>query len=529
MAITIGIISTIILFLFGLDSFSKEIQRISGESFRNALGRLTDKPIYGVLIGAIVTALIQSSSATTVITLGLVNAGVISFKNSIGIVFGSSVGTTITAQLIAFKLTTLGPWFIVLGTLISISKTRYRFIGKSIFYFGFVFFSLNFVSDALMPLKESTLIVQYLTSSQSLVVNLLIGTIITALVQSSSVVSGLAILLVAQGMLSLENAVPIVIGANIGTTSTALIASLSADFAAKKLALALFLFKVGGVLLCLPFMGILTQFVSNLTDVPEIALANAHLIFNLSASAIFLIFINQFKKLVDKLMPDDTSVQYPHLVFPDLKQLENERSLGDFSNLMLAQLFDFTKENYTLISLSIETNHQKFFNQVIRRNEYINNLRSEVYNFFSQAINHTENTETQKDLIIYIDAYDYFFQLVDSTNDLIKLKKSMDEMLLSLNRNDILMLRDLSNKNILLFEAIGKFIKQHQEQDFKPALDNLELTVRQCFHQVIKNHSENLGFLMQYLTISRKFKDRLKAFMKEIHELKLQNQEITES
>jgi phosphate:Na+ symporter len=137
--IALAAVTAIILFIFGLEHFSRELQKISGERFRHFLGRVTSYPIIGLFIGAIITSIIQSSSATSVIAIGLVNAGVISFKNSLGIIFGANIGTTVTAQLIAFKLTNFAPYFIVLGFVLSLFKTKFSFIGKSLFYFGFVF------------------------------------------------------------------------------------------------------------------------------------------------------------------------------------------------------------------------------------------------------------------------------------------------------------------------------------------------------------------------------------------------------
>jgi phosphate:Na+ symporter len=210
--------------------------------------------VVGVVIGAIFTAVIQSSSATSVITIGLVNAGVLSFKNSVGIIFGANIGTTVTAQLVAFKLTAFAPLFIVVGFALSLVRTRASIFGKSIFYFGFVFFSLNLISSSLQPLHNEPTLLEYLLRPQNPLLAVLAGCVFTALVQSSSVATGLAIIFTQQGLLGLENAVPIIVGANIGTTATALIAMFNMDLAAKKTALSHFLFNVGGVLLFIPVL-----------------------------------------------------------------------------------------------------------------------------------------------------------------------------------------------------------------------------------------------------------------------------------
>ena len=160
-------LTAVILFVFGLENFSAEIEQISGERFRKFLARATNLPVIGVFIGALVTAVIQSSSATSVIAVSLVNAGVFSFKNSVGIIFGANVGTTITAQLVAFELTAFAPIFIIAGFVLSFVRSRVSIFGKSIFYFGFVFFSLNLISAALEPLKHESALIQYLVQPQN--------------------------------------------------------------------------------------------------------------------------------------------------------------------------------------------------------------------------------------------------------------------------------------------------------------------------------------------------------------------------
>jgi phosphate:Na+ symporter len=295
-------LTAIILFVFGLENFSREIEKISGERFRRSLGRATRIPIVGVLIGALVTAVIQSSSATSVITISLVNAGVLSFKSSVGIIFGSNIGTTITAQLVAFKLTAFAPAFIILGFVLSLVRNRYSVFGRAIFYFGFVFFSLNLISTSLQPLQNNTALIELLTQPQNPLYAILFGCLFTAVVQSSSVTTGLAIIFTQQGLLGLENAIPLIMGANIGTTATAMIAMFNMDAAAKKTAMSHFLFNVGGVLIFLPVLFAFGDRLNTLTVAPAIALANIHLVFNIVTSIIFILFIGPFTRLVDMLL-----------------------------------------------------------------------------------------------------------------------------------------------------------------------------------------------------------------------------------
>ncbi|MEZ4871698.1 MAG: Na/Pi symporter [Bdellovibrionales bacterium] len=153
--ILLAALTSIILFVFGLEHFSKEIQRITGEKFRKALSQATKYSGFGVLLGAVVTAFIQSSSATSVIAISLVNAGVLSFKSSIGIIFGANIGTSVTAQLVAFKLTSFAPIFIIAGFFLSFIKSRYSVFCKDIVLFGFVFFSLNLISSTFLHYRRT--------------------------------------------------------------------------------------------------------------------------------------------------------------------------------------------------------------------------------------------------------------------------------------------------------------------------------------------------------------------------------------
>lgn len=286
----------IVLFLYGLKAFSKEIQEVGAEKMNQWLGRFTSKRWQAFGLGAVLTALIQSSSAVSAMTVAMVDAGAFSFANSLGVLLGANVGTTSTAWLVSFKLTQIGPIFIVMGTLISIVPFRIHLIGKSLFYFGFILFTLQLLSDSLKPLQEAPEIVEILRSADNIIIAAIAGMLITALIQSSSVVSGLAIILVQSQLVEVDEAVAIIIGSNVGTTSTALIASMSLSQAAKLTALANFIFNLSGTLLFLPLIGLLSSLVMKITPEPAYQVAFAHLIFNSVIAIIFLIILNPFTR-----------------------------------------------------------------------------------------------------------------------------------------------------------------------------------------------------------------------------------------
>src|SRR5215471_17904822 len=294
--IFLSIISAIVLFLHGLEGFSREIQTVGGERLKKWLGRLTAKRWLGLLLGALATAIVQSSSAITALTVALVDAGTISFRSSLGVLLGANIGTTSTAWLVSLKLTSIGPFFIVLGALLGSLPTRLKILGEAAFYFGFIFFSLDVVSFTLKPLAQNPVFAEVLRESSTPLLGVLAGILVTAIVQSGSITTGLCILLVQQNLLSPTAAIPIVIGASVGSTSTALIASIKMQRTARRVALANLCFNAFGVVLFLPFLGWFAVRVVEFAGEPGMAVAWAQLIFKIVMSAAVLLLLRIFDR-----------------------------------------------------------------------------------------------------------------------------------------------------------------------------------------------------------------------------------------
>lgn len=294
------IIAAISLFVYGLQSFSHEIENFGVERLQKWIGKITKLPLGVFLLGGIITAVVQSSTMVSSLTVSLVSSGVLSFKDSLLILLGTNVGTTSTGWIVTFQSNLLGPIFIVLGTLISMIPTRIATLGKSIFYFGFIFFSLTFISQAMEPLRNDPLLVEILSKASNPLLGILYGIVITVIIQSSSVVVGLVIVLISQGVITLDSAIPIVVGANIGTTSTALLVSFKLSPLSRLTALSASTFNLIGVLLLLPFLGALERFVESVASNPTVQVALAFTISNTLTSVFFLIFLNPTVRLLKK-------------------------------------------------------------------------------------------------------------------------------------------------------------------------------------------------------------------------------------
>ncbi len=507
-------VTAIILFVFGLENFSAEIEQISGERFRRFLARATKIPAIGVLIGALVTAVIQSSSATSVIAVSLVNAGVLSFKSSVGIVFGANIGTTITAQLVAFKLTAFAPVFIIVGFLLSFVRSKISIFGKSIFYFGFVFFCLNLISAALAPLQNEPALIKYLIQPQNPLFAILVGCLFTAAVQSSSVTTGLAIIFTQQGLLSLENAVPLIMGANIGTTATALIAMLNMDFAAKKTALSHFFFNVGGVLIFLPILLLFGDRLNEFDSNPAVALANIHLVFNVVASLIFVVLINPFTRLVDMLLGED-KMDFARLAIPTFNEQTAFGRVKSDLRQNLADLLGFLQESYNLVTLSIESNYRSIFEASAKRMEYINFLEKEYVGYFAKAVSSVSDERESRELLRLHTQFDYLFQIYDSIEDIFNTKKAMSKHYVELKSDLLLMVRKLSSQTLVLFDDIRKPLIEGNQLDVtaraKELQEMLDEINRGLLPLLARPDRPDVGTLSNFVTYSRRLKDKLET------------------
>ncbi len=292
----------LILFIFGIEQFSAEIQKAAGGTFRSFIRASTKSPLRSFTLGAAVTALVQSSTAVTVITIGLVESGFMSFSQSLGILLGANIGTTVTAQLVAFNVTSFGPIFIILGFLIRIIGGKYSFIGRPVFFFGLVFFGLGLISAAMQPFESDPTIISYLSALSSVPLAIAVGFILTNVFQSSGVFTGLVVLMSGNGLITPAQSIPLILGSNIGTI-TPLIASWRLGLFARRTAVAQLVSNLVGVLAILPVLPLFISLIASIGGTPAHQTANAHTVFNLIFSAVFMLVLSPFAALIERLVP----------------------------------------------------------------------------------------------------------------------------------------------------------------------------------------------------------------------------------
>lgn len=340
MKIIFGLVGGLAIFIYGMNMMSECLQKAAGEKMKKILALLTKNPILGVLAGALTTAVLQSSSATTVMTIGFVSAGLMSLPQAISIILGANIGTTMTAQIIAFKITDYIYLFIFVGFLISFisKKEKVKNIGQTIFAFGLLFLGIETMGDVMKPLASSAFFVNMIGKVSHIpILGVCVGAVMTLVVQSSSATIAVLQNFAAQAgqdgvtsIIGLAGAIPILLGDNIGTTITAVLASIGQPKDARRTAFAHCVFNISGAILFLflvkPYAALI-QFISpkgNEIDVISRQIANAHTGFNLVMTLIWIPLIPLMVKIVMKLVPDGKGKETEVEVAENPKYLDNK-------------------------------------------------------------------------------------------------------------------------------------------------------------------------------------------------------------
>ncbi len=317
-----GLFGGLAMFLYGMEKMTHALSRAAGSRMKYVLAKLTTHRVSGVLTGAGLTAVIQSSSVTTVLVVGFVSAGLMSLNQAVGIIMGANIGTTITAQIIAFKVTQVALAFIALGFLSQImaKSENGKNYGNIIFGLGLLFLGMNTMSDAMSPLRSFEPFVEFMAHMNNPLFAIMVAALFTALVQSSSATTGIVIVLATQGFISLESGIALAMGSNVGTCVTAVLAAIGKNAESKQTAGLHLLFNALGVLIWLPFISLLATLATSISPAhPELLgierlavetprqIANANTLFNIINTLIMLPFSPLFVIAVKKLVPQPSS------------------------------------------------------------------------------------------------------------------------------------------------------------------------------------------------------------------------------
>ena len=385
MTLIIGIVGGLGLFLFGMIFMGDALQKAAGSKLKDLLATLTQKKIYGIVMGCIVTVIIQSSSATTVMTVGFVNAGLLNLTQAIGIIMGSNIGTTVTAQLVSFDIEIIAPLIIgmAVGIYLLAKNKGTKNIANIFIGFGILFLGMGLMKEAIKPLKDSQIFIDAIVNFNNPVIGLMTGLAITAVLQSSAATTGLLIAVAGSGLLTIEMTFPVILGSNIGTCVTALLSSLGTNKTAKRAAVIHIVIKVIGALAFLIYLRFPVQtLVEHMTPLKvERQIANAHTLFNIITVMAVYPFSSRIVELSHKIIRGEDEKQRGDLKFVDNRLLATpDIAIGQIKKEIL-RMFNIVNQqliNSKKIFLEFDKN---LSNDVFETEEIVNKLETSLVEY----------------------------------------------------------------------------------------------------------------------------------------------------
>lgn len=414
--VVFGLIGGLALFLFGMNSMSDALQKAAGEKMKKILGFLTRNPIMGALAGALVTAVLQSSSATTVMVIGFVSAGLMSLPQAISVIFGANIGTTMTAQLMAFKISNYIYPIIFIGFMLNFvgKKEKVKNIGMVIFSFGLLFEGIEIMGEVMKPLAGSPVFVDLMGKVSSVpVLGVVLGAVMTLVVQSSSATIAVLQNFASQAgpdgvssVIGLTGAIPILLGDNIGTTITALLASIGQSKNAKRTAIAHSIFNISGscvFIFLIPWFAKFVQFISpkgNEVDVISRQIANAHTTFNIVCTLVWLPLIPLMVKIVTTIIRGDDKVQKTAFEpkYLDMKVVEQPAAAMVLVSKELNRLSELAESLLTGLKASLTADKTSETYLHFKENlEIVQHLQESVSDYITRLFSSGNLTEQQSE------------------------------------------------------------------------------------------------------------------------------------
>lgn len=457
------------LFIYGMKLMGEGLEKAAGNRLKNILELLTRNRVLGVIVGTVVTAIIQSSSATTVMVVGLVNAGIMDLYQAVGVIMGANIGTTMTAQLIAFKLTKLALPAIGIGTALHMfgKNKSQKFIGQVVLGFGLLFYGMQTMEVALKPLAKSQAFVDFMAQfGKTPILGVLAGALTTGIIQSSSATIGILQALAGQGIVNISIALPILFGDNIGTCVTALLASIGTNITAKRAALIHLSFNIIGTIIFMTILPLYKSIVVMTSSDPVRQIANAHTLFNTINTILQLPFSAYLVRLVTLALPgkpdivehgvkyiDDRLLETPSIAFAQVR-----KEIARMGTLALENVID-------TMNLFINYN-EKDVRKVFEKEAVINELARETTRFLAMLSQKPLSSEESRLIADMINAVNDMERVGDHAENLLELAEFKNENHLPFTESALKELKEMSD---LVLESLNNAINSFLYNDTKLA------------------------------------------------------------
>lgn len=385
----LSLLGGLALFLYGMQTMSNGLEAAAGNKMKSILEKLTSNRIKGVLVGAVITAVIQSSSATTVMVVGFVNSGLMTLKQAVWIIMGANIGTTITGQLIALDIGAIAPLFAIGGVAVMmfVKNEKVHHVSSIFAGLGILFIGMDMMGTAMEPLQESQEFINLMTKFSNPVIGILVGAVFTAVIQSSSASVGILQALAATGMVPLSSAVYVLFGQNIGTCITAVLASIGMKVNAKRTTIIHLMFNIIGTVI-FTIVCMVTPYVRLIESItpgdPVAQIANAHTIFNIVTTLLLLPFGAQMAEIAEKILPDSKKADDEDLRLKYIRPFESSYAIGN-SAVAVSQVKDEVGRMSQMVAKNISDAFDTLINydekakaKIIEREEYIDYLNKGI-------------------------------------------------------------------------------------------------------------------------------------------------------
>ena len=481
------ILGGLALFLFSITMLSNTLKKIASIRLKQILQKATDNPLMGAATGSLVTFLVQSSSVTVLLLLGMVNAGVLNLRQAVHVILGSEIGTTITAQIVAFKVKMLFYPMLVLGflTLSLARKEKLRNVGEIVFSLGMIFLSMKLMSDGSRPLKEFPAVLNAFQGfGTSPLIGILIGAIFTSITSSSSATTSLIIAMGMEGVIDLRSGIALMIGANIGTCTLELIAAIGTSLSARRTGLAQFLVNIIGASLFYPFLGPFAEAVSRTAQELPRHLANAHTLFNVTVSLLLMPFAGLLIKILEVIIPgslrqdaetygilDERFLKIPPLALAEVEEEINRMAL-------------ITEEMLKLSRQAFFLRSKDAFKTVLDNEKIVDSIHEKAGNYLNRISTIMLNEEDRRKKRAYMHAITDIERVADLAENIAAFAEQQDAVFSEAALKEI---EKLFNKTETIYSSAAQSLKRSRKSlarditSMEESVDSLERQFREGF------------------------------------------------
>ena len=468
------------LFLYGMQMMSNGLEAAAGNKMKQILEKLTANRFLGVLVGAVITAVIQSSSATTVMVVGFVNSGMMTLRQAVWIIMGANIGTTITGQLIALDVGEIAPLiaFIGVALIVFIKKQKVHHYGMIVAGLGILFIGMELMSSSMMPLRESEAFASIMTNFSNPLLGILAGAVFTAIIQSSSASVGILQALATSGLIGLPSAVYVLFGQNIGTCITAVLASIGTNRNAKRTTIIHLMFNLIGTtiftIVCMTMP--LTSLVESFTPGRVAAqIANMHTLFNVVTTLILLPFGNYLAVLATKILPEKKEElgDVMHLEYIRPIETKREHQIGNSAiatngiRSELSRMMEMAKENVDASFRAVRSGNADLLPEVEEREEYIDYLNKEISKYISKVMVNETNPKDSQYISALFKVCGNLERIGDHAMNICEYTKMMEERKISFSpavAGEITEMQKVSNEAMEVLEKLGEYPEESMKK-----------------------------------------------------------------